>query len=398
MKRKLVFSIGALLVLMLLQMVQLPEMSAAAANAEAIEIGLIDYDALTMVVYTNGNSIVYYSTNKSTWYEVEGLKNAENTAYLMDISWVSAAAETTLYFKGETVEEVVSVTLPKRNTSLKVKYDKAAISFEFDNIEDAETFEWRKSTDYTWYTVSMETESASYQRFMEMVEGMLGKGGKLVFRTPQVVGTGEAEVGTRPSKEVTVSLAKRANAPSVKVYQDKLTVNTTEKMEYYDANKDEWIACTKSMTIKELAPEALYENGGESVVLQVRTAATEKKSYSKTAYLTIPGQKAPVSLGDSTKEVSYWYQDGKLMLQFNQASSTATYSYAVVKAGQEFDPSTAKFKAVKNNKVIKLSASAAPVGSTIYVRKSGTAYSASKGVALVLASAENSFVVTSQTK
>lgn len=360
--------------------------SAAEESTKAISIGKIDYDVLTMDVYPNGNSITYYSTDKKTWYEVEGVKTADNAAYVMDISWVSSKVDTTLYFKGDVVTTVISVTLPKTDTSFKVIYDKADILFDFENCDDATSFQWKKDTDYNWNTVSLENSSASYQNFMNKIETFLVKGIKLTFRIAQVPGTSDSEPGERPSKEVTVSLTKRANAPNIIVNSSKLTLNTTENYEYYNEKKKTWIECDKSMTLEDIAPETLYKNGGKTTTLMIRIAATSTKTYSKTAYVTIPGQTAPPSIGSSKEDVSYYYMNGKLCLQFNNASKTDVYSYAIVKPGSELDIATAKFTTVTNTMQRTLSQSTAPEGSIIYVRKHGTNANTSKNVSLVLSS------------
>ena len=53
-----------------------PAASVSAEEASAISVGKIDYENLTMQIYNNNNSIVYCSTNQSTWQEVEGPYNS----------------------------------------------------------------------------------------------------------------------------------------------------------------------------------------------------------------------------------------------------------------------------------------------------------------------------------
>ncbi len=358
----------------------------AQEEAKAITIEKIDYDVLTMDVYSNGNNIAYYSTDKKTWYEVEGVKTSDNKAYIMDISWVSSKSDSTLYFKGDKVTTVVSVTLPKADTSFKVVYDKAEIFFDFQNCEDAVNFQWKKSSDYNWNTVSLETTSASYQKFMNQIEMFLMNGIKIDFRIPQIPGTSDSEPGERPSKEVTVTLTKRANAPKVVVNSSKLTLNTTDKYEYYNEKEKDWVECDKTMAVEELAPETLYKNGGKTVTLMFRIAATSNKTYSKTAYVTIPGQTQAPSAGGNKEDVSYYYVNGKLSLQFNNASKSEVFSYAIVKPGDELDIASAKFTTVTNTKPRTLSQSTAPQGSIIYVRKQGINENTSKNISLVLSS------------
>ena len=58
--------IPILLVFGLLLIIPIAKISAA--EAKPVSIGTIDYDTFTMVVYTNNNTVVHYSTDKTTWY------------------------------------------------------------------------------------------------------------------------------------------------------------------------------------------------------------------------------------------------------------------------------------------------------------------------------------------
>ncbi len=396
-KKKIRFSIRyycipILLVLGLL--ILIPTSRISAAEAKPVSIGRIDYDTLTMHVYTNNNSVVHYSTDKTTWYEVEGNKTTENDAFLMDISWVNSTEDTALYLKGENDKTIQNVTLPAKDTSLKVIFDKVDSIFEFENCDAATHFEWKKANDYVWNKVSLDTNSASHQSFLKTMEGLLVKGAKVSFRIPQTVGTNANNVGTRPSKEVNITLAKRANAPSVKVNANKLTLNTTLSMEYFSDKINAWVECDKNMTIEDIAPTTLYRNGAKSVTLRIRAAATANKTYSKTAYLKISGQAGSPTIGDNSKDVSYYYQNGKLMLQFNNASKTDVYSYAIVKPGSSFHETTTSFTIMNTAKAKAISATTAPEGSVIYIRKQGINENITKGIELELASEVNSFKVS----
>lgn len=391
-KNKKLFLAPILIAFGLLLLIPIAKISAA--EAKPVSIGKIDYDNLTMYVYTNNNTVVYYSTDKTTWYEVEGNKTTENDAFLMDISWVNSSDDITLYFKGENDKTVQNVTLPAKDTSLKVILDKVDNTFDFENCDAATHFEWKKANDYVWNKVPLDTKSASYQSFLKTIEGLVVKGAKISFRIPQTVGTNANNVGARPSKEVNITLAKRANAPSVKVNANKLMLNTTLSMEYFSDKKNVWIECDKNMTIEDIAPTTLFRNGSKSVTLKIRTAATTNRTYSKTAFLKINGQAGAPTIGDNSKDVSYYYQNGKLMLQFNNASKTDVYSYAIVKPGSTFNETTTAFTMMNTNKAKVITATTAPEGSTIYIRKQGINENTTKGIELELASEVNSFKVT----
>jgi hypothetical protein len=82
-----------------------------------------------------------------------------------------------------------------------------------------------------------------------------------------------------------------------------------------------------------------------------------------------------------------------LTLIFNKASETNVYEYTVIRPDKEFNLTAARWISINSVKTISLSSSAAPKGSTIYVRKKGIEAYASKNVELVLSSAIGSFTV-----
>jgi hypothetical protein len=396
-KQNKIYQLISLLAFVLVITAMVPSLKVNAqesTTSKAVSISNIDYDALTMQVNFNGNVILYYSTDKVVWYEVEGNKTSDNKAIVMDISWIPSTADKTLYFKGDNVTTVISITLPAKDSTFKATYNKADCDFVFDNCDEATSFEWKKVNDYNWKVVSLDASSTSYKNFLKEIERLLLRGGKINLRLPQVTGKSESVPGVRPSKEVTVTLTKRANAPAIKVDAAKLYLNTSTAMEYYSETSKSWIDCDKNMLIEDIAPSVLLKNGSKAVTVMIRTAATEKSSYSKTAYVTIPGQKAAPTIGGSGTDLSYWYQNGKLVLQFNKASVTSSYGFAIIKPGQDFDVNETKFVSVTSAKGKTIAVSAAPEGSVIYIRKMGSNENTSKNIRLELASEITTFTVT----
>lgn len=363
----------------------------ASTSARLVEVGVTDYERLTMQVIPNDNPIVYYSTNNKTWNEVEGEKGTN--LIIMDISWVSATSDSTLYFKGSEETTVNTVELSKRNSTIKVKFNKVDGNLEFSGCDEADSFEWRKSTDYSWTPVKMDEADSTYKSFMKEIEKLRLKGAKIYVRTAQVSGKNSADTGMRSSKEVSVSITKRSNAPSLKVNVLKMTVNTKDSMEYYDESKDKWIECGKNMELKDLMPSVLFENGGNKVTRLIRYMDTATKPYSKTFVLEVDGQKVMPTIGDSTKDVTYYTSNNKFVLQFNKAASEKQFEYTVVKPGVTYNSQKASWKSVRSSKAIQLSASAAPRGSIIYVRQKGVAANTRKNIVLVLPTAMNVITV-----
>ncbi|MCQ2495716.1 MAG: hypothetical protein MJ131_03900 [Lachnospiraceae bacterium] len=396
MKKKVILWISAFLMLML-GCFAAGGLKAYAAEPSPVSIGSIDYEKLNMKVFKNGNGIIFYSTdNKNTWVELEGpvyTDGAGKDFIETDISWVSAASDVTVYFKGNKNTTVVPLTFPKTGTSFKVKFDKATGDFTFSGNDSSTEFLWRKSTDYTWYRVKFTESDPSYKKFMATVDQLRFKGCKLVFKLGQTLGKDESEPGERPSKEIVVTIPKMAAAPSVKINVKKLIVSTKDTMEYYDETKKEWVSCEKNMAIADMVPDVMFDKGGKSTVVKIRVAATSSKGYSQTALLSVPGQtKAPAVGTDIKYEI---LPDRKLALNFPKASAAAPVDYCIVKSGAEsFDPVTAKWKTVKAAKIVKLSEKSAPDGCTVFFRFTGIALNVTKGIDLKLPSAYASFSVT----
>lgn len=351
-------------------------------SAGEVSVKEIDYESKTIMINPNGNTKVYYSNKaQKNWIQIEG-NTDKNGCLLMDISWISANSDYELVLKGSDNETVVSVELPKANNSLKVTFDKIDGVIEFANEENASCFEWRKATATgEWSKAPIElmdatgTDKTLAEDFMQQIEAMRVKGGKISVRIPQTKGTSAEVTGERQSKTVTVNITVRGTAPAVKVSSNTMLTNTTTSMEYRICSVEDkeksgsWMECEKSMSVSELASDAISENGnsGKNVVVAVRKAETEKIPYSKVMYLEIPGQRiAPdhgvVSISRTTKKFSVMISD---------ASTEKLYQYAVVKAGKEVQDSKLSWKNVTDSKGVSFSSSSYPSGSTIYIRLKG---------------------------
>ncbi len=372
----------------------------AEETANKITVGDIDYERLTMKIYKNGNTNVYFSTtlasDLSGWDEVSGVASDDGngTYLLVDISWASSAADVKFYLRGDKNTNATEVVLPKASTAFKVTFDKVNGDFTFAGQDDAKYFYYRKNTDYNWVKVYFEgmgtpngDKEMSYADFLSNVEMLRFKGSKLVFKLGQQPGTSETETGARPSKEVTVSITKYASAPSVKLNITKLTFNTKSTMEWSD-DMSHWHECEKNMSLEDLAPKAIGA-GATDVVLFFRVAATEKKPCSQIAVVVIPAQTSAPAVGKDA-EVSYSYDNNKLLLNFSKASATNMYEYCVVTADKEFSLSTAKWKTVKAAKTVSLTKKSAE-GAKVYVRYKGTLENVKKGIEFKLPSAYSSF-------
>ncbi|MDE7299969.1 MAG: hypothetical protein K2N94_14305, partial [Lachnospiraceae bacterium] len=356
---------------------------------------LIDYETLWLVVDGNGNQKVYYTDKeKSGWTEAF---MAADKKFHIDISWLKSTGETTVLLKGDVCDEIVKLTLPAKYTKLKAKFNKANGTIDITNIPDGvTTFQWRKATSYEWHTAQIADASKVGSAFWYELEKMRVSGAALYLRLPPVQGKAATDGtfvnGSRPGKEIKVSVAKRSNAPKLKVDVTKLTVSTKKTMEYSLDDGVTWKQAEDKMELSKLAPGALG-SGAKSVKIAFRTAATSKNGYSKTVYLTIPAQAAGPVIGTAQgAEVVYSSDSAKFYLTFSKASKDVKYEYTVVQSGATLNALKASWKAVSSSKQISVSAKTAPAGSTIYVRKKGT--SETSKLPLELPSAMTAIVVS----
>lgn len=362
----------------------------------------IDYSKMELTLQPNGNVIVYYSTDKKTWHEMEPTTDTsrETPTLLCDISWISAASTTTLYFRGNEDTTTLAVKIPGYNKSFKVKFDKAAGSFEFLNTEDAEIIRWRKQTDYDWSYVWIDEskptgsqdgyEVQSVADFEKEISNLRVKGTKLIFQIAPKPWTSESNPGSRPSKDVKVSVTAKKAAPSMKVNLKKLTVNTKTKYEWTTTNPTTtaavtWENCTAAnMSLNDLASAAMQGTG--EVTLYFRTEATSSNSESKVAALTIPARESaptsPIVLAQTPGAAA---GKGKATVTFSNVPSEG-YEYTVVKSGTLTDESKVSWKKIKSAKTVKFTEKTLPAGATIYVRTAGVAMNAKKGIDLKLPS------------
>lgn len=374
-----------------------------------LTVDAIDYDNMELSLNLNSNTIVYYSTNRTKWNEIDGLiGNEKDTSSTIkyDISWISAAGDTTLYFRGNKNKTTVPITIPGYNKSFKVKFDKASGEFDFQNTEDAEIIRWRKATDYDWHYVSLKQgngdgsskdNAQSLENFQKEISFMRVKGVKLIFQIAPKAWTKE-DAGMRPSKDVKVTVPARRAAPNVKVNVKKLTINTKATMEWTDVNPVttaaiNWTKCTKSnMTLSELGVDDT-----EEVVLYFHTEANSSNCESKETALVIPARETtPAAVAILNQIPGSAAGKSKATLTFSNVPSTGC-EYFVSKDGNSIDETKVSWKRVAKAKVVKFTEKTLPAGAKIYIRDAGVALNVNKKIDLKLPSNYVEIVVPTYT-
>ncbi len=375
--------------------------SAKAAEASAVVIGVTDYEALTMEIIRNGNTIIYSSLdNKKTWNEVEGTVSEDKL--IMDIQFADATKNVDIWLKGDKETKVVKVTIPKQSVAFKAKYDRATGRFEMSGYDDKTQFRWRKSSDYNYKTVDINPNSSSNIAFCKEVDALGIKGAKIYIGLTGKNGTGIDDMGARPCKEVLITIPKKASAPNVKINISKLTFNTRETMEYQVVGSGStWKACKKNMTLAEIAPAALVENGAKNVAIKFRNAATSSKPASLECFVTVKAQRTGPSIGESgdvtVKQETVKDKKGNektnTTVTFVNASKELPFEYKIVKPGESADISKG-WKLIKQaGKAVKFNEKKLPKGSKILVRYKGINANANKGIEAELPSAYATYTV-----
>ena len=347
----------------------------------------IDYDEAVIRITKNGSQNVYYSTDQKNWFLIEDA-NQTSLECTFDISWISSSRATKLYFSGEAGGEGILVTLPAYNSKFSAKFNKVTGEVEFKGTEESETIQWKKLADRGWNTVDVSNPSDS-DAMVEELDLLRTKGGKLLFRIAPVSGgnndAGEFEVGSRPSREVKLSVSKRGTQPNVKLDMVRGIFKTTDKYEYlnttYAIKEENWLPCSKNMKVSSVAAQAMM-NGttpGTDVVILFRKAATSRSPYSLSTAVLVPGQTAPPTVGAGC-DISYSYNEKGIALSFTKASKTTPYEYAITLGSAGVNERT-KWKSVtKSERDVILTKKKVPNGAKIHVRGKGIKENIKKGI------------------
>ncbi len=354
--------------------------------AEIITVKEINYQKSTITLQLNsGDTEVYFSdSKKQDWVQVPGEITSTNTI-TMDISWVSTSRNYIITFKGNKSTGIISVTIPKQATNFKATYNKSSGMVTFRNV-GGRTIEWRKKDSTKWNTVNTNTLASDLSKFNN-------NGATIYFRLAPMNGTSVTNIGFRPSKEVSITIAKKATAPSVAINGSKLSIAVKKGMSYRtvesDGSTSQWlnIGSTTNLLLEKIAPSALYVNGSPphaSVTLQFRTNSTSSTQVSKITTVTVPIQEGapdPDLYGISISNAS----STTVSLQVKAATAKVPFEYTIVKKDDELNYQNANWTSITSSEAVILDYKKAPAGSHIFVRKKSIAASESEDFSLASA-------------
>lgn len=360
-----ILRLTAFLFLMLIFTMILPKHAEAASG---IFVKEINYEKNTITLQLNsGDTEAYFSdSGKKKWEAVPGKISSDRTI-TMDISWVPVTKNYVMTFKGDSSTSVISVTIPKQISNFKATYNKVKGLMTFSNT-GSRTIQWRKKGSTTWNTVNTSTISAEMNH-------LCTNGATVYFRLAPINGNASL-AGSRPSKEVTVTISKKASAPSVTVDGSAFTIAVKKGMAYRtlyaDGTTSNWttVSSNTNLLLKNIAPGVLNTSNPDqaAVTLQFRTNATSTNQVSKITTVKIPVQEdAPDA---DTYGISLNYTSSTTMtLQVKAASTTSPFEYTIVGKDKELNYQKASWTAITSSNAVSLNKDTAPVGCHIYVRK-----------------------------
>lgn len=336
----------------------------AAVSAGGTLTAYIDWEQQDLkLVSTTGDDYFYISdARQRTWDEVE----AEKGIAYCDLSWITKEYE--LNIKGEkNPSDSVKITIAAPR-SLKAKFelvngqpaltmtvteviDKKKVTTELNPAGNS-SVQWRKGTTGNWQPYS----TLDLDRYFT-------KGIKLNIRLAGECSTDLSKCYL-PSKVASVKVAKKKNAPSVKIDEEKLVLGVKRGQEYVvtiDGKTSEVISISdriyESPSLADIANKALVGDGYttpfNAFSVKVRTAATEKKAASKWKMVSYPAQRTVASnaltatyevegtntgavlKNNTTYDIEYFVASDNRIQSVTGAEINAKTKWSKVKAGTE---------------------------------------------------------------
>lgn len=358
----------------------------AKAAGNSVSVVAIDYDAETITIKANPlDTQIYYSNkSQSTWESVYGEIDSKTNLITMDISWITKTSAYVLSLKGDKSTTPITVVLPKQVSSFRVSLDYTTNIIRFMNFGEAKEVYWRKDNTTVWNTIRIDNYD-DIEAFQNDVERFSLQGITLYFRLGQVKGTSQKDTGSRPSKETTLKIIKRASAPSIKADFSKGTIPMKGTMEYKDASSEEWLnSTTSTLSMSDIAALAYYSETNKEpmdVMIDIRIKSTMSKVASSRTTITVPAQEqtktdnieieyigsTQCELKITKKEIEV--DDKKVTLE--EASTTNPYEYTIVKEEKSLADNAIWIEVTSPS--VKITKEDAPVGSKIFIRKKATA-------------------------
>lgn len=342
----------------------------AKADDDKIRVKEINYENSTITLQVNdGDTQVYVSNSlKRDWDTLEGDISSDNTIK-MDISWISASSNYTLCFKGNHSTDITTVVIPKQVSNFKATFYKAKSTIKFRNY-GTRMIEWKKKNSSTWNMVNVNTIS-------QELSYLYSNGANLMFRLAPMNGTSNINVGYRPSSEVSITIPKKASAPSVTINGSRFFIavknGTAYRTKEADGTTSDWttVNASTNLLLNDIASKAMYTSAAtkqSEVTLQFRTNASSSSQVSNISTVVVPIQEGPPSADKYGISLKYT-SSSSCSLQVKAASTTVPFEYTIIKADDELNYQNCNWNSITSSNAVSISSNAAPKGCHIYVRK-----------------------------
>lgn len=403
------------------------QIASAAPPETPITINTLDYAEENIVVNNNGNTKIYFATEtdaaKDQWEVINSDRNSDGTLAdktTIDISWLSPSLENILIIKGKEIDTQTRIFIHERASKLVI-----SISFSnIDNLKKTDTIasllnimtsagtgedpitaydlEWKKGDGGSWNSMNTLTVT-QLEKYQIM-------GTYLNFRIRAVNDDETAlrplpdgKKGRRASNEVKVKIARKSPPMVIGINGGKFTADIKYGKEYrvtIGGVTSGWIQITdittKTIPLSDIDTDA---NGTtiafENMFIEIRDYSTTKSASSKITEIALDAQediegdivysKAPTIVDTNDLNIYISYNGMKnLNLAIPSASLEVPYEYCVVKKDDVFNLSRVAWSAITKNTEVKILASKAIDGGTLYLRRKEI--KSKEGVAYKLAS------------
>lgn len=374
----------------------------------------VDYDKSTITITSDSkDSILYFSDKKmKKWDTALSSFNTDSatnvTKCVMDMSWVTVTKDYEITLKGDQSNkesDILHVTIPKQVKNFKAKYDKKTGNVLFTN-DGTRIVQYRKKNTSLWNDVEKDPEA-----FKSTLQRLRDNGSSLYFRLKAENGS-NGLVGQRYSKEVVCSIAKKSNAPKIKVNSD-ATISVESGLQVRrlcmeqgkndvkyisgfdridsvsesEVDSESWYTykASRDVPISEMANDIApnQEADGVSsneVYLQFRKSGTSSAQMSRITTAKIPKQETAPDEGDVRIEYT---SSTTFKVTFAKATTKNQYEYCFVedtdvkktKSGKIdlsdpfSDPSSIVWKKSSSSVSAEIKKADAPENSWLFFRK-----------------------------
>ena len=251
------------------------KVSSADANSQVV-VNVNYLDEMAYITPGTNTKLYFSSDDEKTWELIEPFG-------ILDISNLMQTKADDLFFKGNKDLKSTKVTLQALDSTLKATYSIVNGEGLITLTGFTSAVEYRKGASGQWKLASTTIPTASYEM----------RGATLYFRTI-------ATAVKRAGKEISVKVAKKPSAPSVKLDGSKLYISglTVGATEYRVGDNTIWLPFTPTDTkVKSLDLTALFAVTGAAIntpipagTVEIRTKATTKKVASAIKVIEVPLQ------------------------------------------------------------------------------------------------------------